>query len=385
MDDETQKLIERLHASPTSAVIAAAGGGAQGITWLLAVAGASRTVLEALVPYAPKALAEYVGYEPEQTVSVEVAKDMAHAAYRRAVVLRQDAGPVVGIASTAAIATDRTRRGKDRCHVVAWSRTGVSTYSLEFLRGLRDRGGEDRIVGRLILRALAEASKVDFCLPLDLDRRERVITDVTGYEDPVTAFLAEHVDTATVYPDGTAVSDVPIRGGVLAGSFNPLHDGHRRLAAVAFKRLDADVTFELSITNVDKPTLEEPEVRKRVAQFAGIGPVVITRAVVFHRKAQLFPGCTFIIGWDTAVRLVDPHYYDGDEYRMMAALEGIRKLDCWFLVAGRAEGRVFHTLDDAAIPERFANMFGAVPESDFRYDLSSTELRMAHDDATEIR
>ena len=383
MDDETQMLIERLHASPTSAVVAAAGAGAQAITWLLSVPGASRTVLEALVPYAPKALVEYLEYEPEQTVSVEVAKDMAHAAYTRAVALRQGAAPVVGIASTAAIATDRTRRGKDRCHVAAWSRYGVSTYSLEFLRGLRERRGEDTIVSRLILRALAEASDVEFCLPLELDGTERVITDVTRYEDPVTALLAEHVDSATIiYPDGMAVSDAPIRGGVLAGSFNPLHDGHKRLAAVASQSLDADVTFELSITNVDKPPLEEPEIRRRVAQFAGFGPVVITRAVVFYRKAQLFPGCTFIIGWDTAVRLVDPHYYDGDEYQMMAALDGIRTLDCRFLVAGRSEGGVFRTLDDAGIPERLKDMFTPIPESAFRYDLSSTELRTADDDAT---
>ena len=97
---------------------------------------------------------------------------------------------------------------------------------------------------------------------------------------------------------------------------------------------------------------------------------------VFSQKAQFFPGCTFIIGWDTAERLVDPVYYGGQEFEMMKALDDMRGLGCRFLVAGRVDGGVFHTLDDVPVPQGFENMFAAIPESAFRCDLSSTELRL---------
>src|SRR5690349_16379855 len=75
---------------------------------------------------------------------------------------------------------------------------------------------------------------------------------------------------------------------LLPGSFNPLHRGHTTLAAVAAARLGAPVHFELSITNVDKPDLPIEEVERRVAQFTLVGPVWLTRATTFARKAELF-------------------------------------------------------------------------------------------------
>ena len=376
MDNNIRKLMQEIHASPTKMVVAVAGAGAQSLTWLLAVAGASRTVLEVVVPYSSRSFAEFLGQEPEQFVTAETARDMARSAYRRALRLRQDSAPVVGIACTAAIASDRPKRGEHRCHVAAWTSSGVTTYSLRFVKELRDREGEDRIVSMLVTRALAEASGVEFHLALGLDERERVETHRVLYEDPIEALLADHVSTATVHPDGKIVADEPVHGGVLPGSFNPLHEGHERLARVASDMLGSQVTHELSITNVDKPPLEEAEVRSRAAQMAGTRPLAITRALVFYEKARLFPGCTFVIGWDTLVRLVDPIYYGGEESKMLTALEEIRGLGCRFLVAGRLDDGVFHTLEDAPIPRGFEDLFTPIPESAFRFDISSTELRL---------
>jgi hypothetical protein len=102
---------------------------------------------------------------------------------------------------------------------------------------------------------------------------------------------------------------------------------------------------------------------------------VATRALKFYLKSRLFPGCTFVIGWDTAVRLVDPKYYEGDEGRVLAALREIRGHGCNFLVAGRVEDRTFRTLADITIPEEFRTMFCGLTERQFRADISSTELR----------
>src|SRR5439155_12492175 len=115
-----------------------------------------------------------------------------------------------------------------------------------------------------------------------------------------------------VEPDGSVRTDCPRPAAVLPGSFNPLHPGHTGLAAAAAGRLSVPVAFELSVANVDKPELTADEVARRVARFAGLGPVWVTRAATFEAKAGLFPGAAFVLGFDTAVRLIDPKYYRDD-------------------------------------------------------------------------
>jgi nicotinic acid mononucleotide adenylyltransferase len=162
---------------------------------------------------------------------------------------------------------------------------------------------------------------------------------------------------------------------VLPGSFNPLHDGHLLLACVAQEFTGAPVAFEISVTNVDKPPLAAADVRARVAQFAGRARVELTRAPTFVEKSRLLLAVTFVVGADTAERLVAARYY-GDERRMNAALEEMADRGCRFLVAVRIDGagRV-RTLADAAIPPKFSELFTAIPESRFRIDASSSAIR----------
>jgi nicotinic acid mononucleotide adenylyltransferase len=182
---------------------------------------------------------------------------------------------------------------------------------------------------------------------------------------------------------------LPSETGILPGSFNPLHAGHGQLAQVAAAMLGREVVFELSVRNVDKQPLQEAAIRERVAQF-GTTPqsrsgnrvplsfparVVLTDAPLIAEKAQLFPGCVFIIGYDTAARLLDQAYYGSEESVMIAALATIRDARCRLLVAGRLVEGVYRTLADLAIPPGFENLFQAIPEALFRMDISSTEIR----------
>ncbi|HEY1190212.1 MAG TPA: hypothetical protein VGE74_21380 [Gemmata sp.] len=167
----------------------------------------------------------------------------------------------------------------------------------------------------------------------------------------------------------------PAPRALLPGSFNPLHHGHTELAAVASARLGADVHFELSVQNVDKPELPPEEVERRVKQFAGVGPVWVTRAAAFETKAALFPGAAFVLGWDTAVRIIDPKYYGGDPGRDRA-LRALRDRGCRLVIGGRLDtGRTFRVWETPPALAAFADLFLPLTEADFRVDVSSTELR----------
>jgi hypothetical protein len=154
-------LISQIHSHPAMAVFVVTGGGAQAIADLLAVPGASKTVLEALLPYSDRSLTEFLGASPTQAVSVETAIAMARAAYQRALQLREaPTVPVLGLSCTATLVTDRPKKGEHRAHVGLCTATNIHTYSLTLTKGARDRAGEERVVSDLLLKALAEACSV---------------------------------------------------------------------------------------------------------------------------------------------------------------------------------------------------------------------------------
>lgn len=204
------------------------------------------------------------------------------------------------------------------------------------------------------------------------------VTSNGGAGDAIDAVLeAGGPRWVLVQVDGRIEVEGAVEAGtpVLSGSFNPLHHGHEQLAASAGRLVGGEVVYELAVVNVDKPPLSAEEVRGRLGQFVGVGRVVLTRAPRFVEKARLFPGSSFVIGWDTAVRLVHARYYGDSEVEMVAALEEMRAAGVRFVVGGRSHEGAFQTLEDAGVPSAFASMFEGIPESVFRADVSSTELR----------
>jgi hypothetical protein len=370
--------IEQLHATPHKTVLAVSGAGTQAVAWLLGVSGASRTILEVIVPYGRLSMQDFLGFEPEQSAAAETARQLARQAYRRARAQLEDDSPPVGVACAATIATDRPKRGDHRAFVCAWDEHAATTWSLTFHKGLRDRAGEEEIVSLLIVSALSEFSglnrEFDLELELGLTPGDTLEVDRVARPEPLDQLLSGEARWVVRRPSGALEVEGEVPEMLLPGSFNPVHIGHREMMAAATDRTGKAGAFELSVTNVDKPPLEKAEILRRLEQFGADDTVVLTRAETFQKKASLLPGRTFLLGWDTAVRLVAPRYYGGDA-EMMLALAEMMSGGARFIVVGRADNEAFRTLDDVAIPDGFAPMFSAITEAEFRHDISSTELR----------
>ena len=90
---------------------------------------------------------------------------------------------------------------------------------------------------------------------MKLDASERVQTTTIAYPDAIAALMAGHIEHAVVHPDGQQRADEPVSGGILSGSFNPLHEGHEEMAQASSRMLGKPVVYELSVANADKPPL----------------------------------------------------------------------------------------------------------------------------------
>jgi len=376
-DTAWQPLISALHASGCKAALAITGGGSGAIGELLRVPGGSRLVIEAQVPYDEHALATYLGFAPPQASSPDTAIAMARTARARAARLAPACSDPVGLGATAALVSDRPRRGEHRFHIAFANAAGVARCSGVLAKGRRDRAAEEDLVAHAIVLWLARACQIVAPSPHSLlDADEQFAETAVGAVDPIDQLLADQINRVRIQPDGQLAMSAPVPSVLLPGSFNPLHEGHVSLARVAEKLRQLPLAFEISVTNVDKPPLPGETVRRRVAQFAWTSPVELTRAPTFLDKSRLFPASTFVIGADTAERLFLPKYYGDDEGLMHLALEEIANSGASFLVACRinASGRV-RGLSDIAVPRRYANLFTEIPEHLFRSDTSSTEIR----------
>ena len=162
---ERDALVALIHKTEGGVVLGITGGGISIITDLLLVPGASRTVLEIVVPYAEKALHERLGNTREGAVSVETARNMASYCYRRATELRPYL-PVFGIACTAALVSNRTRRGADRaCLGVATPRR-IDTWEIAVKKHQnqtvqQNRITQDRSVADHLLQAIGQALGIE--------------------------------------------------------------------------------------------------------------------------------------------------------------------------------------------------------------------------------
>lgn len=351
------------------------GGGVGLVPWLLQRPGGSKAIAEVIIPYHEGAITAFLGHRPEQFCSSATARALAVVAFGRARQMTGTTEPCAGVACTASLVTDRPKRGDHRIHVACQTEAVTGEYSVVLVKGLRDRPAEDELAARLTLRAITEACLTDAFVPIDLRAEESVHTRrVEAPREWQEVFLQVRAYAAA---RPSPAVDLTRPCGILAGSFNPFHSGHRGMLEVAGHLLGVPVVLELTLVNADKPPLDYCSLSDRLATIPEDLPVILTRAATFVEKARLFPGATFIVGVDTLMRIVDPRFYGGEETAMLNALEELAAHDCRFIAFGRQIGDRFVTADQITLPPILRERCQSVPEHLFRQDISSTAIRQS--------
>ena len=373
--------VTALHAAPHYGSFVFAGGGTNLLAALLAVPGASATVADARVPYAPAAMAQYLGGHPDQAVAVDTVRAMAMAALRQTLSLGvPDGKEPFGFAVTASLRSATSKRGEHRAHIGLQTLAESYTLSLTLTKDARDRGAEEALVSALAWSLLAEHAGIA-CPPMKLLAGEIVVRDRHPGNPAWRRLLAGDVD-ALDFATGAPPPQGKASRLIFPGSFNPPHDGHAQMVAIAEARTGLTVAYELCIANVDKPPLDYAQISQRGRRITTQRQLWLSRAGTFAMKARVFPGATFIVGLDTLVRIAESRFYPSVEIRDRVAAE-IAALGCRFLVFGRKLGDTFLTIDDVQLPAALRALCDAVPETAFRADVSSAQLRALRGDSTD--
>jgi len=417
MEPGIAKLVERLHSSPVRCSIITTGAGGLAVSALLGVPGCSRTLIDAHIPYHLTVSRGILDHYPRSLVSEKVGVELAQAAFHKGVKTIEgdgaDASTVIGVGATAAIATDRARKGADVAYIACWARGEVTKYRV-LLDKNDARSDQEAIVSRVLLAALADGARVphDDCLELpaptddipgtaadaaNLSRNgswfSRSVTPVA--KDPFQSLLDGDVPTVVVNRNGCPRLRVPpfceddvapseAHYLLYPGSFNPLHWGHTELARVASQVVKDKhgpkpviITYEVAVSRVGKADLgSAADLHAHARQFSDAGHrVAFTTAKLFVDKAKAFPHHGLVVGIDTVVRVLDPKYYNDDRDQMLNALRQIRSCNCYFVVGGRIKDGKWIDLSGVDVPAEVADMFVPIPQRLFRVDISSTEIR----------
>lgn len=302
-------LFDKLRESGAFIHVACAGAGSTLITKLWEEPGASEWLSGGTFVYAPVEMEEFLGFPPEEgAVSSTTAIYMAMGAYQRACKAKP-AGNSIGVGLTAAVATNRIRRGGgEEFYVAALSKDICALYA--YKSDEKTMGKEQRLF------------QEDHCSEAALEMLN-------------WCFVKDYWKW-TIEPDmllKTAINYVNSRCGdgqiLYPGAFNPIHEGHRRLVSTVEALTGDKVCYHINTNNPHKPALTATDLLRRCSGSESF--LVDHNLPLYIDKARAYPGTAMIIGTDALQRMLDPKW--GPD--VVDMLEEFHKLGTFFYVGER--------------------------------------------------
>jgi nicotinamide mononucleotide (NMN) deamidase PncC len=347
--------LERLKGAKKSVHVIATGAGAGIADRLWSMPGASAYLSGVSFPYAAAETRELLGFSPEGACSEDTAIDLACAAFMKA--YRFGGNAPVGVGVTAAVPTDRARRGKDRAHFCVVTDDQVLAASVEFPKHTRATAGTH--CDSFALDLLADAMGMG---------GGPIARDVTA-KARERFFLHPYFD-----PTGRRFAAPPAAIALMPGAFDPPHAGHFGIADEVERRHHVPVVFHVTADTPHKGELSVQELLRRGALLRGHRALFTRGDPLYIDKARRFPGVPLVLGSDALARMLDPKW--GPAVKPM--LYEFARLGTRFFVSPRTIGgkrltvdEAFYTIDvDCELRELFIELDGSFSES-------SRELRAA--------
>ncbi|MDR2439063.1 MAG: hypothetical protein LBE12_06815 [Planctomycetaceae bacterium] len=330
------KLIQSFHNSPTELVLALSGGGSLVLGDLLTVPGASRTLIEASVPYSEESLNQYIGRIPEQYCCQRTARYMAMTAFHRGIrVLRagktknpfvdrifparsidvshidntrfyvknvtetieeedlNDYINLIGIGCTASLVTNRNKKGEYRFHIATQTLRRTIVFSLQLTKDARTRQDEERLLADTILNAI-ETTRYETQSPTLLPTPSSIQSPPSESSSPPPTTTTTTKETITDHSlcntFGIGTTDTfPIR------EFLPLHLKPNEII-VGKQTVGSPPLVELFFGNIQavlwkNGTIRHFELRKNVLDSKKVQPQTYSHARKKMEWTQaIFPG-----------------------------------------------------------------------------------------------
>ena len=347
----------RLAASSWCGVFYVTGGGISFLADILTTPGASKTLLDASIPYSTSALEDLLHVSVDQAVATETARSLGMAAYQRAKQLNSP--QPFGFGVTATLTTDREKKGATRAHWAIQTQSDTWAFELE-LDTAESREAQEQTLNEACWQSINAVLLQSAPLPSSANHQQ---ADANWQQ-----LLAHSPHT---WCNKTHAGQL-----LLPGAFNPQHAGHRGMLETAETITGLPGAYELCVRNVDKPNLDYLTMAERVSAISD-RPVWLTNLGSFVDKAEAFPKATFAVGIDTLQRVAEARFYRDSAAEMALAFRHMGELGIRFLVFGRRQGNRFVTCDDLTLPDALRRLCEPVSEDQYRSDLSSTALRKA--------